>query len=146
VVISYWERRAAWGKAWAAFLSEVAFSTGMAYTENMADVVYKDKFIWDAAKNELNKEKHPGISFELATEVFDDPYAVEVYDGGPKNSLLDEERFNVIGTTAIGVINGQYITVSITYRGRYIRIFSARKADPTEIRRYNESLAKFLEY
>jgi uncharacterized DUF497 family protein len=110
----------------------------------MADVVYKDKFIWDAAKNEANKEKHPGISFELATEVFDDPYAVEVYDD--ENSLLDEERFNVTGTTAIGVINGQYITVSITYRGRFIRIFSARKADPIEIRRYNESLAKFLEY
>ncbi|GHU72918.1 hypothetical protein FACS189450_11650 [Spirochaetia bacterium] len=50
----------------------------------MADIVYKDKFIWDAAKNELNKEKHPGISFELATGVFDDPYAVEIYDGGPK--------------------------------------------------------------
>ncbi|GHT92082.1 hypothetical protein FACS1894140_3610 [Spirochaetia bacterium] len=46
--------------------------------------------------------------------MFDDPYAVEIYDD--ENSLLDEERFNVTGTTAIGVINGQYITVSITYR------------------------------
>jgi uncharacterized DUF497 family protein len=108
----------------------------------MADVIYRDRFVWDEEKNTLNKAKHPGISFELATEVFDDPYAVEVYDG--ENSLLDEDRFNVTGTTAIGVINGQYITVSITYRGRYIRIFSARKADVIEIRRYNESLAKFL--
>ncbi|GHV74796.1 hypothetical protein AGMMS49940_20980 [Spirochaetia bacterium] len=80
----------------------------------MADIVYKDKFIWDAAKNEVNKEKHPGISFELATEVFDDPYTVEIYD--TENSSDDEERYNVIGTTAIGVINGQCIAVSITNR------------------------------
>ncbi|GHU37553.1 hypothetical protein FACS1894172_21020 [Spirochaetia bacterium] len=53
----------------------------------------KDKFIWDAAKDELNKEKYPGISFELATEIFDDLYAVETYDD--ENSLLDEYRFNV---------------------------------------------------
>ncbi|GHV12185.1 hypothetical protein FACS189491_04710 [Spirochaetia bacterium] len=67
---------------------------------------------------------------------------VEIYD--TENSSVDEERYNVIGTTAIGVINGQCIAVSITYRDRFIRIFSARKAEPIEIRRYNESLATIL--
>ncbi|GHU48407.1 hypothetical protein FACS1894200_05400 [Spirochaetia bacterium] len=53
-------RKAAWSFLYLTAASICAIPT------HMADIVYKDKFIWDAAKNEANKEKHPGIGFELA--------------------------------------------------------------------------------
>jgi hypothetical protein len=36
-------------------------------------------FEWDAAKNESNQRKH-GVSFEDASQVFDDPYALARQD------------------------------------------------------------------
>jgi uncharacterized DUF497 family protein len=41
--------------------------------------LYKDRFIWNNEKNVLNKKKHK-IGFEEASGVFDDPFAVEVFD------------------------------------------------------------------
>jgi uncharacterized DUF497 family protein len=43
------------------------------------DVIYKGRYIWNRLKNEKNKQDH-GIAFEEASEVFDDPFAVEEYD------------------------------------------------------------------
>jgi uncharacterized DUF497 family protein len=101
------------------------------------DVVYKGKYIWYAYKNETNKRKHH-ISFETASDVFDDPFYMEVYDD--ENSV-DEDRFRVTGTVT-GLVGGSYITVSVTYRGSLIRIFSARDADGEEMRHYNEILSE----
>lgn len=36
-------------------------------------------FIWDEDKNSANIAKH-GLSFEIASKVFDDPYYIEIYD------------------------------------------------------------------
>jgi uncharacterized DUF497 family protein len=101
------------------------------------DVYYKDKFVWSRQKNDLNKRKHH-ISFETASLVFDDPFYMEVYD---EENSVDEERFRVTGTVT-GLIGGSYVTVSVTYRGRLIRIFSARDAVPEEIRSYIEILSE----
>lgn len=35
------------------------------------DFVYLNAFVWDTAKNELNKQKH-GLSFETAVRIFND--------------------------------------------------------------------------
>ncbi|MDR0486879.1 MAG: BrnT family toxin [Treponema sp.] len=43
------------------------------------DVIYKGRFIWNKLKAEASQRKH-GITFEKATEVFDDPFFVEEYD------------------------------------------------------------------
>ncbi|MDR1445960.1 MAG: BrnT family toxin [Treponema sp.] len=101
--------------------------------------LYKDRYIWHNEKNELNKKKH-GISFEEATGVFDDPFLWEKYD--VENSL-DEERYRVIGTIT-GFIQGKLVTVSVTYRDEFVRIFSARPAEPAEIKEYNDGLKKFF--
>jgi uncharacterized DUF497 family protein len=76
------------------------------------------------------------LSFEVAATVFDDPVYVEFYD--TVNSL-DEERFRIIGVVT-GFVEGRYVTVSVTYRDDLVRIFSARKAEPQEVRSYHEHL------
>ena len=47
------------------------------------------EFEWDDEKAKINLKRHPGVSFEEAETVFDDPYARVMDD--PDHSL-DEER------------------------------------------------------
>jgi uncharacterized DUF497 family protein len=101
------------------------------------DVYYKDKYVWNRLKNEQNKAKHY-ISFETASEVFNDPFYKETFD--ELNSIA-EDRYNITGVIT-GLVNGLFVTVSITYRGDLIRIFSAREAEPPEIRSYYDFLAE----
>jgi uncharacterized DUF497 family protein len=97
------------------------------------DVVYRDRFIWHRNKNELNKQKHR-ISFETASQIFDDPFIYEVYD--VVNSIT-EDRYKSIGSV-IGILDNSLLTVSIVYRGNFIRILSARSAEPLEKGAYYE--------
>lgn len=50
---------------------------------------------WDNKKNEYNKKKHDGISFEFAVRVFLDSKRIEKYDYN--HSTDTEERWDVIG-------------------------------------------------
>jgi uncharacterized DUF497 family protein len=101
--------------------------------------VYKDRYIWNNEKNELNQKKH-GISFEEAAGVFDDPFSYEVFD---EDNSLDEDRYRVTGAIT-GFVNGRFVTVSVTYRDELIRIFSARDAEPAEIEGYNDGVKSIL--
>jgi uncharacterized protein len=89
---------------------------------------------WDEAKNRSNSRKH-GISFEVAVEVFDDPMALSVQD----REIDDEERWQTIGL----VRNLRLVVVAHTSRDRFgeevIRIISARKAETSERRIYEEN-------
>jgi len=102
------------------------------------DVIYKNRYLWNRHKNNLNQRKHH-LSFETASLVFDDPFHTEEFD--EENSII-EERFNITGSVT-GLINNTLVTVSVVYRGDLIRIFSARNAGHTEVRDYYE---QFLEY
>jgi uncharacterized DUF497 family protein len=82
-------------------------------------------FEWDAEKARSNYHKH-GIGFEAATEIFDDPLALEFIDEA--NHDLGEERILIIGRT----LSLQVLTVVYTERGENIRIISARKATRAE--------------
>jgi uncharacterized DUF497 family protein len=89
------------------------------------------KFEWDKEKNRINKIRH-GVSFEDAETVFDDEYAVIIYDDYHSAA---EERFVIIGED----IMFRELTVCHCYRGyndEIIRIISARKATKTEISMY----------
>ena len=101
--------------------------------------IYKDRYIWNNEKNELNIKKH-GISFEEATAVFDDPFSIEVFD---EENSMDEDRFRVTGTIT-GIVHGRFVTVSVTYRDELIRIFSARDADTKEVEEYNNGVRSIL--
>ena len=83
-------------------------------------------FLWDTKKNEINKKKH-GISFEEASTVFYDDYAILFDD--PDHSL-EEDRFLILGISQ----KENLCIVSHCYRedDQIIRIISARKATRQE--------------
>jgi uncharacterized DUF497 family protein len=95
------------------------------------------RFEWDTAKAAINQRKH-GISFDTATRVFADPFALSnrnLSEGG-------EERWQTLGTVEGHLL----LLVAHTVReedevdtpAEIIRIISARKADKKERRRYEQ--------
>ncbi len=53
------------------------------------------EFEWDKSKNLANIKNHEGISFEDATKVFGDIWAIDADD--LDHSTADEKRFTIIG-------------------------------------------------
>jgi len=107
--------------------------------ERNTDFVYLDTFVWDTAKNKYNKANHEKLSFEMASRVFNDPLLYEDYDFVHSN---DEDREKYIGR-----IEGLYITsVIATERGELIRLISARRATPKEIKLYEENAKRIQGY
>ncbi len=85
-------------------------------------------FEWDARKAAANRRKH-GIDFADAATVLHDELAVTILDDDS-----NEDRFVSIGADALGRI----IVVVFTWRGRRIRLISARRATARERRGYEE--------
>lgn len=88
------------------------------------------KFEWDADKAKLNLIKH-GISFEECLEVFDDSFALDLFD---KEHSDFEKRFNIIGSTNNGVL----FVVYTVLENEIIRIISARHSTSVEKDEYYE--------
>lgn len=94
------------------------------------------RFDWDKAKAQSNVRKH-GVSFEVASTVFDDPRLVTAAD--LQHSEI-EDRWLSIGLGAGGLI---LAVVYLWFAGpttTMIRLISARKATRKEIRHYLEAL------
>lgn len=87
------------------------------------------RFDWDPAKAARNEADH-GVTFEVATLVFDDPFALEWLDD---REDYGEDRFVIIGT-----VDGRLLVVAYTMRDDVYRIISARGAEPYERRQYHE--------
>jgi uncharacterized DUF497 family protein len=83
-------------------------------------------FQWSQGKSHVNVEKH-GISFEEASSVFHDEYALQFFD---ELHSEDEDRFLMLGMS----IKFRILLVvhCVTDGGRVIRIISARKATAKE--------------
>ena len=76
---------------------------------------------WDTNKAEINLKNH-NLSFEEATLVFEDLFALELFDD--EHSNLEEKRF-----IRLGLANGVILFVVYTMRGKdaeVYRIISAR--------------------
>lgn len=87
------------------------------------------EFEWDVAKAEANLRKH-GLSFQAATRVFDDAFALVEHD---LSVDYGEDRY-----VATGLANGVVIVVVYTEREERIRLISARKANGREQRAYHQ--------
>jgi len=87
-------------------------------------------FEWDPRKAEANYKKH-GVRFSESLPVFEDDYAITITDDA---SDPEEQRFVSIGLGA----RGRALVVVYSYRGRKIRIISARLAEPHERMQYEE--------
>ena len=86
-------------------------------------------FEWESAKAAENIRKHRGVTFEEASTVFDDPFAVTMSD--PEHSE-GEERYLKLGYST----RQRLLVVSYTERQERTRIISARQATRTERRIY----------
>lgn len=88
------------------------------------------QFEWDEDKAAQNLEKH-GVSFEEASDVFDDPFMGLVYDEDHSDA---EDRFVAIGVNASRIL----LIVVHTIRDNRIRLISARVATKAEREAYEE--------
>lgn len=86
-------------------------------------------FEWDPRKAAGNVRKH-GVSFADAVNVLDDDRALTFRD-----EAEDEERWVTIGLDGLGRV----LVVVYTWRGKSIRIISARLATTRERWQYLES-------
>jgi uncharacterized DUF497 family protein len=85
------------------------------------------RFLFDPAKAASNLKKHR-VSFADAEGVFYDPLAIHQLDYG----FEDEERFVAVGMDSAG----QILVVVYTFRAEQIRLISARRATPHEVKEY----------
>ena len=96
------------------------------------------KFKWDKKKENINIKKH-GITFEQASYVFADPFALNRYDDEHSD---DEERWVLLGKS----LNQTILLVIHTFRDEkgqeFVRIISARKATKKEEKSYKERCPK----
>ncbi len=94
------------------------------------------KFEWNDLKALKNIEKH-GISFEEASSVFYDDFAVQFYD--ESHSELEEDRFLILGVSN----NSRMLMVCHCEKksGDLLRIISARKATKNERKFYQGDLS-----
>lgn len=83
---------------------------------------------WDPEKATSNARKH-GVRFADAVTALEDEHGVTVRDAGE-----GEERWVTIGMNDAG----RLLTVVFTWRGDRVRIISARRASPRELRIYEE--------
>ena len=79
----------------------------------------KLEFDWHDAKAAANLGAH-GVSFEFATTVFKDPFAIERVDD---RKDYGEERFVIVG-----MAQEHILLVVFAERGDRIRLISARRA------------------
>ena len=99
------------------------------------------RYEWNEAKNLLNQQRHEGISFELASLVFEDECCLVYPDRIDRET--GEQRWHAIGAVSIEAGTGAVLVVVHAYREEnhgeeIIRIISARAAEKHEVRRYRE--------
>lgn len=94
------------------------------------------KFEWSDIKASKNVEKH-GVSFEEASTVFYDDFAVQFYD--TDHSELEEDRFLILGISN----NSRMLMVCHCEKqsGDVLRIISARKATKNERKFYQGDMS-----
>ena len=89
-------------------------------------------FEWDTKKEAINIRQH-GVTFEQASYVFSDPFALSRYDDEHSH---EEDRWVLLGKS-MGEIT---LVVVHTFRDddglEYVRIISARKANKQEQQSY----------
>jgi uncharacterized DUF497 family protein len=87
------------------------------------------EFEWDQAKDRANQAKH-GIAFAEAKTVFNDPFAITIFDPGHSEH---EDRWIDVGLSN----RGRAVVVWYTERSDVIRIIGCRQATRAERKEYD---------
>jgi uncharacterized DUF497 family protein len=98
------------------------------------------RYEWDERKNLQNQRKRGGISFELATLVFEDEHRQIRLD---RVEETGEQRWQALGAVSTEPGAALIVLVAHVYREDHdgeeiIRIISARRAGKNDVRRYQE--------
>jgi len=96
------------------------------------------RFEWDKNKEKINIQKH-GVTFEQASYVFADQYALNKFDDEHSE---DEDRSALLGKS----LNETLLLIIHTFRDddgtEFVRIISARKATKKEKQVYQKRCPK----
>ena len=94
------------------------------------------RYVWDESKSQSNLSKHK-VSFEVASLVFEDPYALSIPD-----DCDSEDRWLTIGLVKGVLILLVVHTSEDENHEEVIRIISARKATSSERKEYERQYRK----
>jgi len=94
------------------------------------------KFEWDRKKERTNIEKH-GVSFEQASYVFADPFALNRYDD---EHSQEEDRWVLLGKSLNEILLLVVHTLRDDEGTKIVRIISARKATKQERQVYQKRI------
>ena len=95
------------------------------------------QFEWDEIKAAGNVRKH-GVSFELASTVFNDPRLLTAAD--LEHSEIEERGFSIGRASNGAILSIVYLWAESDLATTKIRLISVREATRLEIRQYQESL------
>nr|VFK60396.1 MAG: hypothetical protein BECKUNK1418G_GA0071005_101130 [Candidatus Kentron sp. UNK]VFK69240.1 MAG: hypothetical protein BECKUNK1418H_GA0071006_101229 [Candidatus Kentron sp. UNK] len=93
------------------------------------------KFEWDITKERVNIRKR-GITFDQASYVFSDPFALSKYDDGTPRP--EEDRWVLLGNAMNEIIPSVAHTFQDEEGVEHVRIISARKATKAEQQFYRQ--------
>lgn len=111
-------------------------AAGLAWWGSISLSARQFQFEWNEGKAAANLLKH-GISFELASSIFNDPRILTLADTTHSES---EERWLSIGLATNGVpMTVSYLWTDLGAGLIKIRLISARRSTASEIRHYTES-------
>jgi uncharacterized DUF497 family protein len=101
--------------------------------------MYVVRYEWSEDKNQRNQQKHGGISFELATLVFEDERCLACMDRIDDHT--GEQRWLALGMAqpapdAAILLLVAHVCREDEYGEEIIRIISAREAEKRDIRRH----------
>ena len=98
------------------------------------------KFDWDENKAKINLTEHQ-ISFSEASEVFDDPWAIESFDA--EHATFNELRFTSVGLVGNYLLRVTYAVTIDVDSAEVIRIISAREAKGKDKENYERLRKKY---
>lgn len=98
-------------------------------------------FDWDADKEKANIRNHDGITFDLATKVFNDVWAIEEYAEFHSNET--KQRFTIIGAAEDKLLRVTFTVIIDETGEEVIRIISARKAVSKDREGYEKARKRF---
>jgi uncharacterized protein len=98
------------------------------------------EFEWDENKNLANIKNHEGVSFEDATKVFDDIWAIDIFDD---LHSIEEKRFAIVGLSEFTLLHVVFTLRPNENEYEAIRIISAWKATGKDIENYEKARNEF---
>lgn len=98
-------------------------------------------FEWDADKEKVNIKNHEGVTFDFASKVFNDVWAIVESD--ELHSTAAEQRFTIIGLAEDKLLRVTFTVITEENGEETVRLISARKAIGKDKQSYEQARKEF---